>query len=33
MGALDELGAEVEALDLLPFVQPDLCVSHLEVPA
>jgi len=32
-GALDELGVDVEARDLLPFVQPNLCVSHLQVPA
>lgn len=32
-GALDELGVDVEARDLLPFVEPDLCVSHLHVPA
>lgn len=32
-GALDELGVDVAARDLLPFVEPGLCVSHLEVPA
>ena len=32
-GALDELGVEVEARDLLPFVKPDLCVSNLKMPA
>lgn len=32
-GALDELGVDVEARDLLPFVEPGLCVSHLHVPA
>jgi len=32
-GALDELGVDVEVRDLLPFVEPSLCVSHLEVPA
>ena len=32
-GALAELGVDVEARDLLPFVEPGLCVSHLEVPA
>jgi predicted ArsR family transcriptional regulator len=32
-GALEELGGEVEARDLLPFVAPNLCVSHLQVPA
>lgn len=30
-GALDELGVEVEANELLPFVEPDLCVTHLAV--
>lgn len=30
-GALDALGVEVVARDLQPFVQPDLCVSHLEM--
>lgn len=32
-GALDELGCDVEVRDLIPFVEPDLCVSHLHVPA
>lgn len=32
-GALDELGSDVQARDLLPFVEPNLCVSHLTVPA
>jgi len=32
-GALDELGAQVQARDLLPFVEPGLCVSVLEVHA
>lgn len=32
-GALDELGVSVEARDLLPFVEPDLCVTELEVRA
>lgn len=32
-GALAELGVDVEVRDLLPFVEPDLCVSHLHVPA
>jgi predicted ArsR family transcriptional regulator len=32
-GALAELGGKVEARDLLPFVQPNLCVSHLATPA
>lgn len=30
-GALDELGVDVVVRDLLPFVEPGLCVSHLEV--
>ena len=32
-GALDELGAEVEATDLIPWVDPDRCVSRFELPA
>ena len=32
-GALDELGVEVVTRDLNPFVEPDLCVADLEVPA
>lgn len=32
-GVLDELGAQVEARDLTPFVGPSLCVSHLAVSA
>jgi predicted ArsR family transcriptional regulator len=32
-GALDDLGVDVEARDLLPFVEPDLCVAHLHLPA
>lgn len=32
-GALEELGAAVEVRDLLPMVEPSLCVSHLEVSA
>ncbi len=32
-GALDELGVEVRADDLLPWAQPDGCVSHLSVGA
>ena len=32
-GALDELGVDVQVRDLLPFVEPGLCVSHLSVPA
>lgn len=31
-GALDHLGVEIQA-DLLPFVEPGLCVSHLRLPA
>lgn len=30
-GALDELGAELEATVLLPFVEPSLCVTQLAV--
>lgn len=30
-GALDELGVQVEAGDLRPFVEPDLCVADLQV--
>lgn len=30
-GALAELGSDVEARDLEPFVEPGLCVAHLEV--
>jgi predicted ArsR family transcriptional regulator len=29
-GALDELGARVEADELTPFVQPGVCAAHLE---
>lgn len=32
-GALDELGVEVRAEDLIPWAQPDGCVSHLSVGA
>ena len=32
-GALDELGVTVEATALHPFVQPDRCVTDLQVPA
>ncbi len=32
-GALDELGVEVRAEDLIPWAQPDGCVSHLTVGA
>ncbi|MEX2548984.1 MAG: helix-turn-helix domain-containing protein [Nitriliruptoraceae bacterium] len=32
-GALDELGVDVHADDLLPWAQPDGCVSHLQVGA
>jgi predicted ArsR family transcriptional regulator len=32
-GALHELGVDVEVRDLIPFVEPGLCVSHLRVPA
>lgn len=30
-GALDELGVEVQARDLLPWAQPDACVAHLHL--
>src|SRR5690606_13869007 len=30
-GAAEKLGGRVEVRDLLPFVRPDLCLSHLEV--
>lgn len=30
-GALAELGSDVEATELLPFVEPDRCVAHLRV--
>lgn len=30
-GALDELGVEVRADDLIPWAQPDGCVAHLSV--
>ena len=29
-GALDQLGAPLDAIELEPFVAPDLCVAHLE---
>ena len=29
-GALDELGGELEADDLTPFVRPGVCVAHLD---
>jgi predicted ArsR family transcriptional regulator len=32
-GALEELGVDVEVRDLIPFAEPDLCVSHLHLPA
>jgi predicted ArsR family transcriptional regulator len=32
-GALDELGVEVEAEDLLPWATPEGCISHLRVAA
>lgn len=32
-GALDELGVQVEALALRPFVEPGLCVADLQVEA
>lgn len=30
-GALAELGSDLEATDLLPLVEPDLCIAHLQV--
>jgi predicted ArsR family transcriptional regulator len=30
-GALEELGVDVRARDLIPWATPDTCVSHLEV--
>lgn len=30
-GALDELGVDLEVVDLLPFVEPSLCVADLAV--
>ncbi len=32
-GVLDEMGVEVEAQDLIPWAEPDVCISHLQVPA
>jgi predicted ArsR family transcriptional regulator len=32
-GALEELGSEVRADDLIPWAQPDVCVAHLRMPA
>lgn len=32
-GALDELGVDVQARDLIPWAQPDACVAHLQVGA
>lgn len=32
-GALDELGVDVQARDLIPWAQPDACVSHLHIGA
>jgi predicted ArsR family transcriptional regulator len=32
-GALQALGAPLDAIDLAPFVEPDLCVAHLREPA
>lgn len=32
-GALDELGAEVRAVDLIPWAKPHVCVANLDVPA
>lgn len=32
-GALEALGVDVEVDDLIPWAEPDACVSHLRVPA
>lgn len=32
-GALEVLGGRVELIDLIPFVNPDLCVAHLRATA
>ena len=32
-GALDELEANVEVQDLIPWAEPDACISHLQVDA
>jgi predicted ArsR family transcriptional regulator len=30
-GALEQLGVDVHARDLIPWAEPDVCVSHLEI--
>lgn len=30
-GALEQLGVDVRARDLIPWAEPDVCVSHLEI--
>lgn len=30
-GALEQLGVDVDAHDLIPWAQPDVCISHLRV--
>lgn len=32
-GALDELGVDVQARDLVPWARPDACVAHLSIGA
>lgn len=32
-GALEELGVDVQARDLIPWAAPDACVTHLAVPS
>jgi predicted ArsR family transcriptional regulator len=32
-GALDELGVDVQARDLIPWASPDACVAHLRIGA
>lgn len=32
-GAFDELGVDVEVVDLQPFVEPRLCINTMKVPA
>ncbi|MEX1163448.1 MAG: hypothetical protein WEB03_07695, partial [Nitriliruptor sp.] len=32
-GALDELGADVQARDLIPWADPETCVTYLAVPS
>jgi predicted ArsR family transcriptional regulator len=32
-GALSELGVDVQARDLIPWAEPDACITHLSVPS